>query len=411
MGFRNRRAVPALILTVLIGLLAMPAAYAQEGPLYFPITGHSLADDQGFLSFWRAHDGERLLGYPITEAFDAGGQFVQYFMRGRLEQQVDPATGASQVRTGRVAAEYAEALFRAFAPAPPRRAAPNIQTFPSTGHTLRAPFLAFWQANGGEEFFGAPISEALWEMTEQGQRQVQYFERARLERDSNLAGTPDEIQVSELGRALAQLRALDTAPRDNFGAEMAGPSEPAAAAAAPLTEPAEQEQAAPAEELYPAQPPEPIKAAPAPAKPAAPARAARPKAAAAPAPRASVGGKRILIDLGKQWLYAYQNDELVFDAPIATGRDGMETPAGNFAVYAKTKAQTMRGVTDGEGWVVPNVPNVMYINGDIALHGTYWHNLFGTGVRVSHGCVNLPLDAAAWLYDWSPIGTPVRVTY
>jgi lipoprotein-anchoring transpeptidase ErfK/SrfK len=89
----------------------------------------------------------------------------------------------------------------------------------------------------------------------------------------------------------------------------------------------------------------------------------------------------------------------------------METPTGNYAVYAKTKSQTMRGVTDGEGWVVPNVPSVMYFNGDVALHGTYWHNLFGSGVRVSHGCVNVPLDSAAWLYNWTPIGTPVRVTY
>ena len=61
--------------------------------------------------------------------------------------------------------------------------------------------------------------------------------------------------------------------------------------------------------------------------------------------------------------------------------------------------------------VVPNVPNVMYINGGVALHGTYWHNRFGTGARLSHGCVNLPLRAAGWLYDWAPMGTTVRVTY
>jgi lipoprotein-anchoring transpeptidase ErfK/SrfK len=126
---------------------------------------------------------------------------------------------------------------------------------------------------------------------------------------------------------------------------------------------------------------------------------------------ASVGGKQVVVDLSKQWLYAYEDGAQVFDAPVATGRDGMDTPAGNFAVYSKTKLQTMRGVTDGAGWVVPNVPNVMYINGDVALHGTYWHHLFGTGVRVSHGCINLPLDAAAWLYSWAPVGTPVRVTY
>jgi lipoprotein-anchoring transpeptidase ErfK/SrfK len=53
----------------------------------------------------------------------------------------------------------------------------------------------------------------------------------------------------------------------------------------------------------------------------------------------------------------------------------------------------------------------MYINGGVALHGTYWHNNFGTGTRMSHGCINLPLSSAAWLYDWAPLGTPVRVQY
>jgi lipoprotein-anchoring transpeptidase ErfK/SrfK len=96
---------------------------------------------------------------------------------------------------------------------------------------------------------------------------------------------------------------------------------------------------------------------------------------------------------------------------VATGRDGMQTPTGSYSVYAKLSVQTMRGVENGEPWVVPNVPHVMYINGGVALHGTYWHNLFGSGARPSHGCVNLPLRAAKWLYGWAPVGTPVRVTY
>jgi lipoprotein-anchoring transpeptidase ErfK/SrfK len=392
MGFRYRRAVLALIVAALLGFVAAPGARAQDGPLYFPFTGHHLTDDQGFLGFWRAHGAERLIGYPVTEAFDAGGFFVQYFTKGRLERQVDPATGAGQVRAGRVAAEYAETLFRAFAAAPPRRAAASEQVFATTGHTLRGSFLVFWQANGGEELFGAPISETLWEMTEDGRRQVQYFERVRLERDASMAGAPDEIQVGDLGRALALLRGLDTTRLDNLGFASFGPPEPSAAFVPPATP-------------TPLPPPPPL------AQPAQPKAAPARPAAARPAPRANVGGKRVVVNLSKQWLYAYVNDDIVFDAPIATGRDGMETPAGSFAVYAKNKSQTMRGVTDGEGWVVPNVPSVMYINGDIAIHGTYWHNLFGTGVRVSHGCINLPLDAAAWLYGWAPIGTPVRVTY
>ena len=76
MGFRNHRAVTALIVALLLSLLAVPITRAQAGPLYFPFTGHHLTDDQGFLGFWSFHDGERLIGYPVTEAFDAGGFFV-----------------------------------------------------------------------------------------------------------------------------------------------------------------------------------------------------------------------------------------------------------------------------------------------------------------------------------------------
>ena len=396
MSFRRERIIRLLALALLFSILFVPPAHAQDGPLYFPSTGHHLTDDHGFLSFWRAHDGARLLGYPVTEAFDADGQSVQYFTKGRLEQQIDPASGASQVRTGRVAVEYAEALFRRFAPAPPRRATTNEQAFATTGHTLRAPFLDFWRAGGGEQLFGPPISEALWELTERGQRQVQYFERARLERDPNMAGA-DAIQVSDLGRALALLRGLDTAPIDNQGAELYGPPAPAAPAAP-------ESASLDAPPLHTARP----------AAPAAPAAPARP----APAPEAPLrpqppgdGDKYIVVNLSDQWMYVFEGRRQVFDAPISTGRDGMNTPTGHYAIYAKLKIQTMSGVLDGVPWVVPNVPNVMYINGGVALHGTYWHNLFGTGARISHGCINLPRAAAAWLYDWAPIGTPVRVTY
>jgi len=122
-----------------------------------------------------------------------------------------------------------------------------------------------------------------------------------------------------------------------------------------------------------------------------------------------VPNKWIAVDLTKQWAYAYQDGQQVFDAPVSTGKDGFNTPVGEFAIYTKLPLQTMTGEANGESWEVPDVPHVMYFNGDVALHGTYWHNLFGTGVRLSHGCVNLPLDKAAWLYNWAPVGTPVVV--
>jgi lipoprotein-anchoring transpeptidase ErfK/SrfK len=401
MMIRPPRVIAGMLLALLVLALAAPAARAQSDTLYFPATGHFLTDDQGLLSFWRAHDGERLLGFPIVEATTADtGITTQYFERGRLEQQTDAATGTSVIRTGAVGAEYAKALWKRFAPAPPHKAATGEQSFESTGHTLREPFLSFWRAAGGEEFFGAPISEAAWELTARGQQQVQYFERARLDRDSTLAGTPDEVRVGDLGRALALLRGLDMAPIDNWGAETYGPPAPAAPDLAPLIPPT------------PTAQPAPIPATDQPAAEPAPGPqpAARPQPAR-PQPPESGGAKSIVVNLSDQWMYAFEGGKQVFDAPISTGRDGMETPTGNYSIYAKLKVQTMDGVTDGKKWVVPNVPNVMYISGGVALHGTYWHNRFGSGARLSHGCVNLPLDAAAWLFSWAPMGTPVRVKY
>jgi lipoprotein-anchoring transpeptidase ErfK/SrfK len=395
MIIRPRRAIAGLLMALLLAQAA-PLVRAQSGPLYFPATGHFLTDDQGFLSFWRAHAGEQLLGFPIAEAsVDASGA-AQYFERGRLEQQIDLASGTSVVRTGAVGSEYAQALWRRFAPAPPRKAAVNEQIFASTGHTLREPFLSFWRTAGGLEFFGAPISEASWEMTARGQQEVQYFERARLERDASRAGTPDEVRVSDLGRALALLRGQDTAPVDNYlGAEAYGPAAPLAPDHGPL-------------QIAPTAAPTPI---PQPVPPPVELPSAASPAPAAPRTRLSGGAKLIVVNLSDQWMYVYEGETQVFDAPVSTGRDGMETPTGTFSIYAKLKVQTMDGVLDGKKWVVPNVPNVMYVNGGVALHGTYWHNRFGTGARLSHGCVNLPLRAAAWLYDWAPMGTTVKVTY
>jgi lipoprotein-anchoring transpeptidase ErfK/SrfK len=118
--------------------------------------------------------------------------------------------------------------------------------------------------------------------------------------------------------------------------------------------------------------------------------------------------KTIVVSVGQQMLWAYKGNKVVLSSYVSTGRAGFDTPIGSFAVLSKLPSQTMEGVIGGEYYNVPDVPWVLYFtNGGHALHGTYWHNNFGT--PMSHGCVNLPLDVAAWLYDWAPVGTPVRI--
>jgi lipoprotein-anchoring transpeptidase ErfK/SrfK len=131
-------------------------------------------------------------------------------------------------------------------------------------------------------------------------------------------------------------------------------------------------------------------------------------ALAAPVTGSARAQKSIVISISQQVLWAYKGDRVVLNSYVSTGRAGFDTPVGSFVILTKLPSQTMEGVIGGEYYNVPDVPWVLYFtNGGHALHGTYWHNNFGT--PMSHGCVNLPLDVAAWLYDWAPIGTPVLI--
>jgi lipoprotein-anchoring transpeptidase ErfK/SrfK len=411
-----------------------PHGSQAEGDVkYFTTTGHYVNNDHGFLDYWRALDGERLLGAAVTEVVTESNLTVQYFERGRLEAHLH--LDGAPIMLGHIGADYADALWKQFEPEPQQVTSTNAHFFEATGYTVREPFLSFWQTHGGLTHLGYPISAPVWEYVGEQMLQVQYFERGRLEHHPLNAGTLDEIRASNLGLDVALLRGHDTAPLDP-------PTEPQpeieaqAVVSEPAPAPAESAPAAPA-----AAPAEPAAApAPAPAEPAAapaaapaepaaaPAAApAEPAAAPAPAPAASApapapatynppavttfGGKSVVVNISHQWLYAYEGDTMVFDAPVSTGRDGFNTPTGAYGIYAKTLNQTMSGTIGGEYYSVPNVPHAMYINGDVAMHGTYWHNMFGTGVRMSHGCINLPQSSAAWLYNWAPVGTPVQVTY
>ncbi len=118
--------------------------------------------------------------------------------------------------------------------------------------------------------------------------------------------------------------------------------------------------------------------------------------------------KWIEVDLSDQALRAWEYDRLVFSTLVSTGLPWYPTPTGTFRVYVKLRYEHMRGGTPGiDYYDLPNVPHTMYFYLGYAIHGAYWHNNFGH--PMSHGCVNLPLDAAAWLYDWTPVGTVVWI--
>ncbi len=111
--------------------------------------------------------------------------------------------------------------------------------------------------------------------------------------------------------------------------------------------------------------------------------------------------KWIEVDLSKQRLYARENGEIVYSMPVSTGLPWMPTVTGDFKLWAKVRSQRMSGgsVENGTYYNLPNVPFVQFFHGGYSLHGTYWHNDFGK--PRSHGCVNLSIEDAKKLYEWT----------
>jgi len=114
----------------------------------------------------------------------------------------------------------------------------------------------------------------------------------------------------------------------------------------------------------------------------------------------------IEVDLSEQKLTAWDGSNMFLETLVSTGMPWWPTPQGEFRIWAKARATKMEG---GEGryyYYLPNVPFVMFFeNSKVAgwrgygLHGTYWHDDFGT--VHSHGCVNLPTPIAEQLYYWT----------
>ncbi len=116
--------------------------------------------------------------------------------------------------------------------------------------------------------------------------------------------------------------------------------------------------------------------------------------------------KLIVVKVSEQKVYVYDSGTLVNTFIVGTGVEDFPTSLGHFRVYARYKVADM----SWPGYYyIKAVPWIMYFNEGQGLHGAPWnHNL---GHPASHGCVNMSVKDAEWLYHWSDYGTPVLVTY
>jgi hypothetical protein len=127
--------------------------------------------------------------------------------------------------------------------------------------------------------------------------------------------------------------------------------------------------------------------------------------------------KRIMVHLPEQLIIAYEENDPVFMARIASGAkfsDGDHTtPSGHHLTFHKRPSRHMAaGNLAHNGYDLPGVPWICFIteNG-VAFHGTYWHNDYGR--PRSHGCINLTPQAAKWIYRWTnpPVPPQDKLVY
>jgi lipoprotein-anchoring transpeptidase ErfK/SrfK len=122
--------------------------------------------------------------------------------------------------------------------------------------------------------------------------------------------------------------------------------------------------------------------------------------------------KRIVVDLKTQLVAAFEGETLVLSQRCSSGAEGTETPSGEFRTYHKGPSIHMTNQGDALERIynLPGVPWCTFFTSmGNAFHGAYWHNDYGR--PRSHGCVNLPSDAAKFLYRWTKPSVPPEEDY
>jgi hypothetical protein len=379
---------------MLAGIAPGPLSAQEWSPprkVWHEESGHTI--DGFFLDEWRAYP--ELLGLPITEEAErpteieglpADVRIVQYFQNMAIAYVPEAETREMMVRALPLGTESLQQdkerhkeLKLPGKTECAENAGDSCMAFERTGHTLADDFLDFWREHDGERLLGAPITEAF--ESDDG-HVTQYFENVVLRQRGDNPISPRPVGIE---RAKTLKLATKSIPQPvsvpKYDERIFEPP-----VIDEVTDPDGSDTILPRTELGVG------------------------SANLGPGPQQG-GYKEIVISISAQSLWAYENGALVTQSLVSTGTGEVEattTPLGYYTVHLKYVTQTMRGTISNEEYEVPDVPWVMYFDylGN-AIHGTYWHSNFGT--PMSHGCVNLPMDVAEFLYGWAPEGTQVSI--
>lgn len=127
-------------------------------------------------------------------------------------------------------------------------------------------------------------------------------------------------------------------------------------------------------------------------------------------PEGVSNGRWIDVNLAEQTIAVYEQQRLVFATVMASGLEPLWTRPGLFPVREKYATTPMSGATladRSDYYYLENVPWTLYFDGARALHGAYWRTKLGH--PQSHGCVNMTVGDARWVFDWAQVGDWVHV--
>ena len=136
-------------------------------------------------------------------------------------------------------------------------------------------------------------------------------------------------------------------------------------------------------------------------------------------------GQVILVSVTQQWLWAYQDNKLVYATPVTTGQTYLWTPLGIYHITDKVMDTVFYSpwLPGSPFYYTPEHVNyaLFFREKGYYLHDSPWRHAYGPGTEDphtnpdgsyengSHGCVNMVTGAAAWLYNWAPLGTTVDI--
>jgi hypothetical protein len=129
----------------------------------------------------------------------------------------------------------------------------------------------------------------------------------------------------------------------------------------------------------------------------------------------------VIVSISERHLWACDASTVAYDSPVVTGMEMYPadlTPPGTYHVYAKETDLTLKGCDTTGCWndfVNYWMPWLDNQYGQYGFHDATWRpaNAFGNispdSTDASHGCVELPLATAKWLFNWVQIGTTVTI--